>query len=136
MSDEQQNGDQTPKQADESAPTVEEIARALAIVESNDNSNVPLGDGGRALGRWQVHPDRLFDEAKRFELTPHLGETWDSFVGRVLRAMIAHELQNWTPIEVAMFWHLGHRLHEGEGDWDHAYGDKFSNDLVHVIEFP
>jgi hypothetical protein len=105
--------------------TVDQIDSAIGWVESR-NDPPALPDGGRALGRWQVHPDRLWSEAHAFKLSPALGETWDSFVDRVLRAMITYHAQHNTPLEIAMYWHLGHWADPDDADWDQVYADKFS----------
>lgn len=42
--------------------TAQEFAHAIAIVESSDRSNPPLGDDGRALGRYQMHPTEQGDD--------------------------------------------------------------------------
>lgn len=98
----------------------------LAVTESGDNPNIKLGDEGRALGRWQCHPDRAWDEAHRYGIAPHLGETWDSFIHRVLAAMYeARTKQGHSPTVIAMYWHVGHFTMPGDGDWDHDYAARF-----------
>jgi len=108
------------------SPTVDQILQALAVVESSNNPDA-WGDGGRALGRWQVHPDRLWYEAHREGLQPSLGETWDSFVGRVLRAMIVRCIRaGHTAAQIAMYWHLGHYVESVDTDWDQRYAVRFT----------
>jgi len=107
-------------------PTVDQILAALAEVESSNNPEA-WGDGGRAMGRWQVHPDRLWYEAGRYGLTPFLGETWDAFVARVLWAMVDDRLgPSLTAVEVAMYWHLGHVCQPNSKDWDKVYEARFN----------
>lgn len=102
------------------------FAFKLAQVESANNPDAKLGDGGRALGRWQTHPDRLCDEAHHYGITPHLGETWDSLVRRVLDALfVARTQQGHSPITIAMYWHVGHFTLPGDGDWDAEYATRF-----------
>lgn len=63
--------------------TFEQWSTALAYTESNNNPNAPLGDDGRAIGRWQMHlpflytwltlkdwweTDLTIDERERFAL--------------------------------------------------------------------
>ena len=106
------------------------FVRALALTESSDNPNAPLGDHGCALGRWQVHPDWLFGWAAHYHLSPHLNETWDSFAGRVVSAFADDHLRLYLPVEVCMYFHLGHRSHPTDTDWDKAYADRFEGFLA------
>jgi len=108
--------------------TVEIFLDAIAQVESSDNPEA-WGDGGRAMGRYQVHPDRLWSEAKRWRLEPKLGETWDQFVARVLTAMFEANAVAFQPEEIAMYWHEGHWVKPGGKDWDHLYDQKFMDAL-------
>lgn len=103
------------------------FARKLAVTESGDNPDIKLGDNGCALGRWQVHPDRLWNEAHHYGITPKLGESWDSLVRRVLEAMYeARTKQNHPPDVIAMYWHVGHFTLPGDGDWDRGYAARFA----------
>jgi hypothetical protein len=110
--------------------SVDQFLAALASVESSNNPQA-WGDHGRAVGRWQVHPDRLFDEAHRNKLYPELAETWDGFIERILRAIFAHEVGNYSEVEIAMYWHIGHRIFEGGMGWDAPYAEKF-NEAINV----
>lgn len=104
-----------------------DFATAIGIVESNGNPNSPLGDDGRALGRFQVHPDELWGWATRLTLYPHLSETWDSFVDRVVQRFYTfHVAQSLTPVQIAMCWHLGHISRESDPDWDSGYAARFA----------
>jgi hypothetical protein len=114
-------------------PTVDQIIKALALIESNANW-AAWGDGGRAMGRWQVHPDRLWFEARRFDLEPKLGETWDSFVARVLQAIVHVAMQTQLPLNIAMYWHLGHWTYPDKPDWDSKYAARFVAALARVEE--
>lgn len=109
--------------------TVDIFLDAIAQVESSDNPEA-WGDGGRAMGRYQVHPDRLWFEAKKWRLEPKLGETWDQFVARVLSAMYEANAGVFEPPEVAMYWHKGHWVKRAAPDWDLAYASKFSDALA------
>ena len=113
-------------------PTVDQFLKALAIVESRDNPE-EWGDAGRAMGRWQVHPDRLFDECARSKIEPKLGETWDQLVARVLRAMWTYHYPMQDEVEIAMFWHLGHFSTPTESDWDAKYAVRFMAALANAI---
>lgn len=108
--------------------TTAQFIHALGMTESINDPDVALGDNGRALGRFQVHPDRLWYESHRYDLQPLLSETWDSFITRVVEAMYA----NWqaklkTALDIAMYWHLGHFATPNSMDWDSAYAKRFSD---------
>lgn len=103
------------------------FAYKLAVIESGNNPNVKLGDNGCALGRWQIHPDRLWDEAHHYGVAPQLDESWDSLVRRVLNAVFAARTkQGYSPIDIAMYWHLGHFTQPGDADWDTLYAERFN----------
>jgi hypothetical protein len=97
----------------------------LGKTESKDNPNAPLGDHGRALGRFQVHPDWVDTQEKRFGIRPALNETWDSFATRLVIAFFEHYSQSMTDIEVAMYFHMGHRVVSTDNDWDAGYAERF-----------
>jgi len=113
--------------------TVDQFLKALAVVESSDDPEA-WGDAGRALGRWQVHPDRLWQEMHTYLIVPKLGETWDQLVAAVVRAMYAAESRNHTPAEIAMYWHLGHFQDPGVPDWDQKYSARFMAALENATE--
>lgn len=113
--------------------TVDQFLKALALVESSDDPEA-WGDGGRAMGRWQVHPDRLWGEMHAHLISPKLGETWDQLVARVLRARFDSATSMNQPVVIAMFWHLGHWQQPGVGDWDRSYADKFNRALLQAQE--
>ena len=102
-----------------------EFAHRIAVVESNNNPNAPLGDDGRALGRFQVHPDWLFDWSTNYHITPHLMETWDSFVIRVVEAFYQSHT-TMMDVEIAMYFHLGHPCKSTDSDWDKDYAERFT----------
>ena len=133
--------------------TVEQFLVALALVESRGN---PLAWGDfvrpsgtqcphpaelhgaqtaclpKAMGRWQVHPDRLFSELRKNRIEPQLGETWDHLIYRVLRAIWAHTGLHEGALSCAMYWHLGHWSGPGKPDWDITYAGKFLEALETV----
>jgi hypothetical protein len=113
-------------------PTVDQFLKALAIVESADNPEA-WGDAGRAMGRWQVHPDALWSHTHSLGIAPTLGETWDQFVARVLRA-IWHEYWPYQVAEhIAMYWHLGHWATAEDANWDARYAVRFMAALANAI---
>ena len=112
--------------------TVDQFLKALAIVESSDNPEA-WGDAGRAMGRWQVHPDALWVHAHSLGIVPTLGDTWDQLVGRVLRAIFAVYAAKYSPEIIAMYWHLGHWTDDEQPDWDAKYAVRFMAALANAI---
>ena len=104
--------------------TVEQFLQALASVESSNNPQA-WGDDGRAMGRWQVHPDRVWSESRLRRVAPNLGETWDSWIGRILTVIFNALYPVELPVSIAMYWHLGHFSDPGKPDWDSPYNVKF-----------
>lgn len=113
--------------------TVDQFLKALAVVESSDNPEA-WGDAGRAMGRWQVHPDRLFAEMKIHSITPRLGETWDQLGARVLRTIFQARGGQTRAAQVAMYWHLGHWAESDNSDWDAKYAARFGAALMNAQE--
>lgn len=113
--------------------TVEQFLKALAMVESSDDPEA-WGDSGRAMGRWQVHPDRLWHEMQHGLIFPKLGETWDQLVARVLRTICEFYLDKVTPVEIAMYWHIGHWIKPGDLTWDAKYAARFAAAVLNAQE--
>jgi hypothetical protein len=113
--------------------TVDQWLKALAVVESADNPEA-WGDAGRAMGRWQVHPDRLWSEMHAATIKPKLGETWDQLVGRVLRTFYTKWGEKIGPITLAMYWHVGHICAPADDDWDLKYAARFGAALQNAEE--
>ena len=105
--------------------TPEQFVRALALTESNDNPEA-WGDAGRAMGRWQVHPDWVWTWANKYALEPALNETWDSFIHRLVTAFANEHLSIGNSTQVAMHFHLGHRSNSLAFDWDADYAQRFA----------
>lgn len=98
--------------------TPQQFAQIIAIIESGNISNPPLGDGGRAIGKYQMHPDFVFGWATRLGKLPMLGETWDSFFSRLIQGYYAFRVAGgYTPIQIAMSFHRGHPMREDSPDW-------------------
>ena len=97
----------------------------LAMTESKNDPFVHLGDGGRALGRFQVHPDWVWTQCSRFGMKPELNETWDAFVTRLVVAFFNHYALSMDDLGVAMYFHLGHRTDPTAPDWDAPYAERF-----------
>ena len=87
----------------------------------------------RAMGRWQVHPDRLWDESHRLNVEPRLGESWDEFGGRVVTKLFSLYLPSWSAVYIAMYWHLGHWSTSIQPDYDAAYAVKYENALARLV---
>jgi hypothetical protein len=103
----------------------DDFLTCLAETESGDHPDVHLGDAGRAFGRWQVHPDWVWTQCRRFGIQPTLNETWDSFIRRLVTAFFEHYIQTMDESEVAMYFHLGHHTLPTDTDWDAGYAERF-----------
>jgi hypothetical protein len=114
--------------------TTAEFLKVLGETESGDNPNAHLADAGRALGRFQIHPDWMDTQEKRFGIRPLLNETWDAFLTRLVTAFFNHYVQDMEDVEVAMYFHLGHRATPTDADWDKGYAERFQTfaaDVAH-----
>ena len=114
--------------------TTADFLTCLAKTESNDDPNIHLGDGGRALGRFQVHPDWVWTQCQRFGIKPALNETWDSFITRLVIEFFNHYAVALDDLGVAMYFHLGHRALPTDADWDKGYAERFQGfaaDVAH-----
>ncbi len=107
----------------------ETFATILGLVESDGNLNAPLGDDGRAAGRFQIHPDFLWEWAFRLKVQPKLNERWDSFYSRLVQAFFTFPFHlKLLPVEVAMTFHMGHIVRRTDPlppDWDRDYENKW-----------
>jgi hypothetical protein len=113
--------------------TVDQFLKALAVVESKDNPEA-WGDGGQAMGRWQVHPARLWVEMHGNIVNPTLTETWDQLVARVLRNIWSKYAATREPVAIAMYWHLGHFCESTAPEWDLKYAARFGAALMNAEE--
>lgn len=112
--------------------TVEQFLDALAQVESSNNPEA-WGYGGRAMGRWQVHPDALWTFAHLYSIKPLLGETWDHLVNRIVTALYNDNAANEEPRAIAMRWHVGHWTYPSRPEWDLVYEEKFNDALARAL---
>ena len=115
----------------------ERIMEALALTESEDNANAPFGDHGRALGRWQVHPDWLWGWAKRAHLAPFLNEKWNDFIERVVMSFVNYAIKlGLEPIGVALYFNRGHVIYVDDKEWQDpaviAYRRRFSEKFAQI----
>lgn len=104
------------------------FAAAIAVVESSNRSNPPLSDGGRARGRYGLHPD-FFDEWRgKLNLSAELSETWDSWDGRIVMGYFTVRTgQGLTAIQAAVSFHVGHIVREDDPTWDAQYASDFAD---------
>jgi hypothetical protein len=109
--------------------TVDQFLKALALVESKDNPEA-WGDGGQAMGRWQVHPARLWQELVLNNQHPTLDDTWDQVVARVLRNIFMRFYPMREPAAIAMYWHRGHWCESTDPEWDLKYAARFGAALL------
>ncbi len=105
--------------------TPPEFAAAIGEIESGDNPD-SWGDQGRAMGRYQLHPDWLWEWASRLGTAPHLNERWDDWATRIVEAFFVRWTAVMLPVEVAMFFHEGHVIKAGAAGWDSKYADRFT----------
>ena len=114
--------------------TTEQFLHCLALTETGDIPVIELphnrqaallGDAGRAIGRFQVHPDWIHTQEVAFGLQPIVNETWDSFVTRLVISFFNRHIQSMTEQEVAMYFHLGHHALPTDADWDAGYAERF-----------
>jgi hypothetical protein len=100
---------------------VEHIVEALRIVESSGSQSITLiGDQGRALGPWQIHPDFL---AQWYH--PVVGDTWLEAMEKAATGCVQHYVdEGLTPFDVAQIFHLGYAGWR-DGGPDKNYGSRF-----------
>lgn len=113
--------------------TVDQFLKALAVVESKDDPEA-WGDGGQAMGRWQIHPARYADELKHTSTVAHNGDTWDQVVAEMLRTIWTIYHVGWSPVAIAMYWHRGHWVESTDADWDAKYAARFGAALLNAQE--
>jgi hypothetical protein len=113
--------------------TVDQFLKALAVVESSDNPEA-WGDTGHAMGRWQVHPDRLVFEAKRLQIWPKNGETYDQWVASIVREIWETEDAHYASSQIAMYWHKQVWTDADNSAWDLKYAARFDAALMNAQE--
>ena len=111
--------------------TLAEFCRVIAEIESS-NVATAWGDGGRAMGRYQVHPAWVWTYATAFKLPPADFEKWDDWVFGLVAQFFAHYSTADGPLEVAMRFHLGHLSRMSDADWDGEYAAKFVEAAVQL----
>lgn len=108
------------------------FVKALALTESDDNPHEPLGDDGRAAGRFQWHPDAYFSWAPTLSEFKELGPnpTWDQCFEQAVRAFFRRAPEGKQLVDIAMAYHL-HGQHIYDGD-DPPYRTRFLTKLAEV----
>src|ERR1019366_10578033 len=100
-----------------------------SLVESDGDPDAPLGDGGRAAGRFQIHPDWEYEWSDRLKIRPKLNERRDSFYSRLVQAFFQFPFHlKLLPVEVAMTFHKGHIVRQTSplpADWDAGYAARW-----------
>jgi hypothetical protein len=104
--------------------TQKEFALVLGAVESDNNAEA-WGDGGQAMGRWQVHPAWVMEYAFNYNIAPAVDDTWDVFIGLIVVEFFARRSSARTPVSIAMAFHVGHEVEIGAYGWDAEYAARF-----------
>ncbi len=110
--------------------TPQQFSHALGITESRGDPKAWGDDthGTRhalAMGRWQVHPAWVWDHTDNPEAKPAELESWDAWIERLVEIFAARWLPLIPPVEIAMWFHLGHRVEQNETGWDSEYAQRF-----------
>jgi hypothetical protein len=108
----------------------DKFIQAIALVESNDNPNAPLGDHGRAAGRFQQHP--TFYEQWHIPISRGTNPTWDQCFEWALLHFYSNRPGDKSDADVAVAYHL-HGYHRYVED-DPEYRAKFEKALLTVSE--
>lgn len=100
------------------------FSTALGLTESNGNKQA-WGDQGLASGRFQVHPAWMWTWSTKYHMVPFVDESWDRFTERVVEAFFSDHAHTLTPVEIAMYFHIGHIVVGASPQWDSAYANRF-----------
>jgi len=114
--------------------TTEQFIWCLSMTESHNNPDSKLGDSGRAEGRFQIHPDWMDTQMRKFAIRPALNETWNTFFTRLVTAFYNWEIRNMDAVHCAMYFHMGHPTNQTNEDWDKEYADRFVDFAAQVIK--
>lgn len=100
-------------------------SKALAIVESRNDPNVPLGDGGQAAGRWQQHPS--FTQQWAGRITWGVSWTWDQVFQAALEAFYQKAVALGVADDVAAVgFHLSGQPNASASDMASAGGQQYA----------
>jgi len=94
----------------------DKFVHALALIESRNNPNTPLGDHGRAAGRWQQHPYFTWRWSPFGPMGVHLSEneraevkgnpTQDVVEEMAVRLFFRYAPPDKAPASIAVAYHL------------------------------
>lgn len=114
----------------------EEILRAIALVESGGSRHA-VGDGGRAVGAWQMHPKAWQDanDFRRAQGLPALSRAkWMSpgvqeamakaFLGLIQTRLARAGVVRPTPTHIALCWNMGFAGAKARGFRPTAYSTR------------
>lgn len=110
--------------------TPKEFSDALGMTESEGNPRAWGDDTGGsrpplAMGRFQVHPCWLWDQTTDDAAKPGELESWDTWIERLVQRFFMRHAGYLPPVEIAMWFHVGHRCAFGEQGWDGTYAARF-----------
>ncbi len=75
----------------------------------------------RAMGRFQVWPEWV----EQFRVPVVLGESWDEWVARMLAYFFYNARDKLEPLDIAMWFHKGHKVARDSDKWDRQYEKNF-----------
>jgi len=105
--------------------TASQFGFALYMTESQGNHEA-WGDGGCAVGLYQVHAAWLFEHANKYHVAPLVDERFNDWVARVVSAFYSDWSRTLPQLEVAMFFHRGHQVPPASDEWDGEYANRFA----------
>lgn len=115
--------------------TFEQFAQALALTESNDNPNAPLGDDGRAAGRWQMHPS--FYEEWTTPIPHGTEPSWDTQFRNALFRFYMRAVRNGIDdADAACGFNLSGQPEPGMAARDPVYAQRFNENMKRVLGSP
>jgi hypothetical protein len=101
-------------------------SKAVAVVESEDNPNIELGDNGQAAGRWQQHPSFTQEWAGR--ITWGVSWTWDQVFQAALEAFYQKAVLLGASDETAAVgFHLTGQPNPSEAEINSANGQEYAS---------
>jgi len=104
--------------------TASDFARVISQIESDGRPDA-IGDSGQAITSYQAHPCWTYEWGLALGIIPGLRDTWESYVGALVAAFFRHQIRIRPPIQIAMFFHVGHACKAGDVSWDAAYAARF-----------
>jgi hypothetical protein len=111
--------------------TAGQFRDAIASVESGDDPHA-WGDHDAAIGLYQAHPAWVFGFSIACGVKPTVDDTWNDWIGKIILAFYAKYSLNHTPIELAMYYHVGHIVYPYDKEWDHDYAERFTAAFIRI----